>query len=345
MPGRFSWGFDRFSGIYLWATFVVIFGTLAPSTFLSVTTVQVIAAQQSVAVIISIALLAPLVVGEFDLSVGAMANFSGILATVLMTNGTGVFTAMALAVLAGVLVGVVNGYVTVQVGVNSFIATLGMASVLSALTAIVTNSQMPQPYVDPVWTNLTQTKIFGFQSIVIFPIIIAIFAWWVLAKTPVGRRMYATGANSDAARLSGLRTKRIAWTSLVFSATLASVGGILFTSLTGPSLTFGATLLLPAFAACFLGSTQLMPGRFNVGGTILAIIVLATGVAGLQLVTGVQWVKNMFDGVALILAVALSVTQQKRKTTQGIRRRRKREASSADTNMGADEALHERVSP
>jgi ribose transport system permease protein len=81
----------------------------------------------------------------------------------------------------------------------------------------------------------------------------------------------------------------------------------MFTSLNGPSLNFGGTLLLPAFAAVFLGSTQLIPGRFNVWGTLLAIYVLATGVQGLQLVSGAAWLNEMFNGVALIIAVALSI--------------------------------------
>ena len=81
----------------------------------------------------------------------------------------------------------------------------------------------------------------------------------------------------------------------------------MFASLNGPSLNFGGTLLLPAFAAAFLGSTQLIPGRFNVWGTLLAIFVLATGVQGLQLVSGASWLNDMFNGVALIIAVALSI--------------------------------------
>jgi ribose transport system permease protein len=143
---------------------------------------------------------------------------------------------------------------------------------------------------------------------------------------PLGRRMYATGANPDAARLSGVRTSRMAWGSLIASAAISGLAGVLYTSLTGPSLTFGATFLLPAFAACFLGATQILPGRFNVWGTLIAIFVLAIGVTGLQLVTSVSWITDMFDGVALVVAVALSVTQQRRKTTGTTRSRTKKES-------------------
>jgi ribose transport system permease protein len=127
----------------------------------------------------------------------------------------------------------------------------------------------------------------------------------------------------------------MAWGSLIASASISGLAGVLYTSLTGPSLTFGGTFLLPAFAACFLGATQILPGRFNVWGTLIAIFVLAIGVTGLQLVTSVSWITDMFDGVALVVAVALSVTQQRRKTTGTTLGRTKKKAGAGGGD-GAD---------
>ena len=106
-----------------------------------------------------------------------------------------------------------------------------------------------------------------------------------------------------------MRVQRFSTFALVLSSTIAGLGGVLFTSQSGPSLDFGPALLLPAFAAAFLGSTQLVPGKFNVWGTLLAIYVLATGVEGLELVSGAAWLSDMFNGVALIIAVALSINR------------------------------------
>jgi ribose transport system permease protein len=327
-------GLDRFSGLYLGAFFIILFGIWTPAQFLTLSTVQIIASQQSVAALVALALLLPLVAGEFDLSVGFMANLSGLLATVLMLNDhLPVLLAIVISVVVGALIGFVNGFIVVKLKVNSFIATLGMGSVLGALTTIFTGGQTPLPYTGKFWSNLTQIKIFGFQIVVVYLVVVALIVWWVLSQTPVGRRMYATGANPDAARLSGVRTARIAWGSLIASAAIASLAGVLFTSLTGPSLTFGATFLLPAFAACFLGATQILPGRFNVWGTLIAIFVLAIGVTGLQLVTSVSWITDMFDGVALIVAVALSVTQQRRKTTGTIGKRTRKDAGDGEREL------------
>ena len=103
----------------------------------------------------------------------------------------------------------------------------------------------------------------------------------------------------------------------------------------GPSLTFGFPLLLPALTACYLGYTQILPGRFNVWGTVLAVYVLATGVKGFQLVTGAVWIPDMFNGIALIIAVGFGVWQQKR--TLEARRKRAAGQLPAGTDPDLDE--------
>ena len=225
-------------------------------------------------------------------------------------------------------VGAVNSIVIVKLGVNSFIATLGMSSILSAVLVIVSSNSQPLPPTSTAWNNFTQTTIAGFQIVVLYLIILGFILWWLLAHTPVGRYFYAVGGNTEAARLSGVRINRWSTVSLLISGTIAGLAGVMFSSLNGPSLNFGPTLLLPAFAAAFLGSTQLTPGRFNVWGTLLAIYVLATGVQGLQLVSGASWLSDMFNGVALIVAVALSIKRSPSVLAQRVRARLRRGGST-----------------
>ncbi len=194
--------------------------------------------------------------------------------------------------LVAIGIGLVNSFIVVKLDVNSFIATLGMSSILAALLVIVSSNSQPIPPTSTAWNNFTQTTVFGFQIVVLYLIILAAVLWWLTAHTPIGRYLYAIGGNTEAARLSGVRIQRNTTFALVTSATIAGLAGVMFSSLNGPSLNFGGTLLLPAFAAAFLGSTQLTPGRFNVWGTLLAIYVLATGVQGLQLVSGAGLVER-----------------------------------------------------
>jgi ribose transport system permease protein len=304
----FNTGFDRFSGLYLWALFLIVFSIWVPESFPTTSTLHSVAAQQAVTGMIALALLVPLSAGAYDLSVGATANVAGILSIVLMNdNQWAVAPAIAAGVGLGVAIGCLNAFIVVKLRVNSFIATLGTSSILAATQVIVSSNSQPIPPASTAWSNLTQTTVAGFQIVVLYLLVLAVVLWWLMAHTPVGRYLYAIGGNAEAARLSGVRVERHTAFALVISATLAALAGVMFSSLNGPSLNFGATLLLPAFAAAFLGSTQLTPGRFNVWGTLLAIYVLATGVQGLQLVSGASWLGDMFNGVALIIAVALSI--------------------------------------
>ena len=303
-------GFDRFSGLYLLALFLIVFSLLAPQTFPTMATVHLLASTQSVAAVVALGLLVAMVAGQFDVSVGATANLTGLVAVMVQLHGTmSAVPAILLGAAVGALIGVVNGFVVVKLKVDSFIGTLGMSSVIAAVQVIVTNNEEPLPLDSSFFNGMTQHAVFGFQLVVIYLLVIAVFLWWLLEKTPAGRYMYAVGGNAEAARLSGVRVDKWAWIALTLSGTIAGIGGILFVSLTGPALAFGPSLLLPAFAAVFLGSTQLMPGKVNVWGTLLAIFVLAVGVQGLQLVAGVQWVAAMFNGLALIAAVALAASR------------------------------------
>src|SRR3954447_19489783 len=305
---KFNTGFDRFSGLYLLALFIVVFGLWVPDQFLTTSTLHSVAAQQAVTGIVALAILIPLSAGLYDLSVGATAGLCGITSVVLMNDHQWApVPAIAFGIAVAVTIGCLNSFIVVRLGVNSFIATLGMGSILSATQVIVSHNAQPLPPTGTAWNNFTQTTVGGFQIVVLYMLIIAFVLWWLTAHTPIGRYLYAIGGNPEAARLSGVRINRYTSVALLLSATIAGAAGIMFASLNGPSLNFGGTLLLPAFAAAFLGSTQLIPGRFNVWGTLLAIFVLATGVQGLQLVSGASWLNDMFNGVALIIAVALSI--------------------------------------
>ena len=313
-----NFGLDRFSGVYLGVLFIVVFSLLTPQ-FLHLSTFHVIASTQSSAGIIAIALLIPMVCDQFDLSVGANANLTGMLAVVLQVHlHWPVLPAILVSIGVGFLVGIVNGFIVVVLKVSSFIATLGVASILGAVTIIFTSNITPPAPSSPAWSNLTQVQVGGFQILFIYLIALALLAWWLLEFTPAGRYLHAIGGNKEAARLAGVRVNRWSWIALVLAGGLAGFAGILYTSLTGPSFTFGAGLLLPGFAAVFLGSTQISPGRFNVWGTLIAIFVLAIGVQGLQLLSGATWLSPMFNGIALIAAVALAVTRgtRRRKATQ-----------------------------
>ena len=300
-------GLDRFSALYLGVIFIAIFGIWTPHLFLTMSTVDSIASSQAIGAMLGIAVIVPLATGVFDLSIGAVVNLTAVITAVLMQRDNwNMWAAIVVAVAVGVVIGVINGFIVVKLRISAFIATLGTATIIGAVQTIVSNQTQPLQPNSTLWQNLTQYQVGGFQVIVFYLIVIALFFWWLLDHTPMGRQLYAVGGNMEAARLTGIKVNKWVWVSLIISASLSGVAGVLYCSLSGPSLTFGSALLLPAYAAAFLGSTQLKPGRFNIWGTMIAVYVLAIGIQGLQYVTGVQWLGDMFNGIALVVAVGFA---------------------------------------
>ncbi len=310
---RFRFGFDRFSGLYVLGAIIITFGMWVPNTFLTTQTLKSVAAQQSVVAILALALLLPLAAGVFDLSVGAMLGLAVVLVTKFQSIGLDFMLAIVLTLVVGAVVGIVNSFIIVVLKVDSFIATLGTSSVLGALVYWVSGNQQITTGIRPMFVELGQGTLWGIPLPFIYLVVIAAILLYLTEYRPFGRKFYATGGNEVAARLSGVRTSRVILLSLIFSGTIAALAGVIFAAMIGSgSLSAGPPFLLPAFAALFLGSTQIHNGRVNVLGTLIAVYVLGLGVKGLLLVGAPFWVNDLFNGLALIAAVALAVQRGRR---------------------------------
>ena len=302
-------GLGKASVLYLLALILVLFGLWIPETFLTHTTFKVVLGDQVVIGILGLAVLVPLTAGTFDLSCGAMLAFSLVIVSWFQseTGVNGVLSALiALVACAGA--GFVSGLVVVKFRVNSFIATLGMSQVLGAATLYISSNRQIVGVFSPTFLRFGRREIAGIPIVVYYLAVIAVVIWYVIECTPLGRHLQATGANPEGARLAGVRTDRMVWGSLVVSAVIAGLAGIIYGAKVGSfSNTFGPPLLFPAFAAVFFGATQ-FKNRANVWGTIAAVYTLAFGVKGLQLAfsSGVYWITPLFNGLALLVAVALA---------------------------------------
>jgi ribose transport system permease protein len=322
----------RASAVVLGVAFAVIFGILEPETFLSMTTLRLVLSQQVVIGLLAIGALIPLVAGSFDLSIGGTLSLSLVMVTWMSVHTHLNMALVALMAIGACLVaGWINGFVVVRLHVNSFIATLAMSEVLAAISLLVSaNSQFAGRF-SSTFESFGQHLVFGIQIDVIYLFVIAAVVWYVLEHTPVGRYLYATGGNEEAARLAGLRTHRLTWGALVVSAGISGLAGVVLATNVGIySNSYGPPLLFPVFAAVFFGATQIKT-RPNVWGTLIAMYALAFGVQGIQLGSSGQsyWVTPMFNGVALLIAVSFA-------SQQGVLRlrRRAKSASGEPTSTG-----------
>jgi ribose transport system permease protein len=299
--------FRQLSAVYVWAVLIIIFSILTPETFLTTTTWRSLLDQEAITAMLAIGLVVPLACGVYDLSVGYELGVAGMFAAwLIVQEHVPVLAAVPLTLLLGASLGAINGFLVVGVGINSFIATLatgsGMAAFMNALSGGNEIIGLPNSF-----NEIGTGQVIGVTLPVVYLVVLAVVLWYMLEYTPVGRRMYATGGNPEVARLAGVRTNRLVFTSLLTSAVIASIAGLALTatqSVASPDT--GPSYLLPAFTAAFLGATQVKPGAFNIPGTVIAIYVLATGVQGLLLIGAPFWLPDAFDCVALILAVGLS---------------------------------------
>lgn len=313
--------FRNIGALYIFAAMFIIYSIWVPDTFLQWNTWKSMLSSQAETAIVAIALVPALSAGAFDLSVGASVGVGNVLVAWLLVNhGVAMVPAILLTVLAGVAIGLFNGLLVVKVRIDSFIATLGMSSVLVALIAWLSNSQQILG-LSSGFQSIATTQFVGLALPDWLALAVGVVVWYVLERTPIGRRVYATGGNIEAARLAGVRVGAVTLGALVTCAAIAAFAGVLEAAdISAGDPTIGPSYLLPAFSAAFLGSTQFRGGRFNVWGTLVAVVVLATGVLGLQLGGAPVWIPNLFNGAALLFAVGLAKYERSAVRAGAVRR-------------------------
>lgn len=305
---RRNLGFKNIGAIYVWIAIIIVFSIWAPETFPTWDTAKTVLNQNATAGLVALALVVPLSARMFDLSVGSALGLCNIIvAWLLVDHGVSIPLAIGLTVLAGLALGLINAIVVVKFRIDSFIGTLATGSLMAAgITLLSDNQSITGPELSGDFGNLATWSAGGVAAPVFLVLIVAIGLWYLMSSTVTGRRIYATGFNEVGARLAGIRTSQLQFVSLLVSGLLVGIGGVILASqVSSGSPNIGPPYLLDAFAAAFLGATQ-FGGRFNAWGTVVAVLLLGTGKAGLVLVGAPIWAPSMFAGVVLLLALALT---------------------------------------
>jgi ribose transport system permease protein len=318
---REALSFRNISALYIFAALFALFALWVPETFLTAGVWRSLLADSSLTALVAIAVTIPLSAGTFNLAVGTEVGMAAILSAALLEKQhLGVGPTFALTLLAGCAIGAFTGALIIRAHIDSFIATLGMSSILLALISWVSGGEqilnLPSSF-----QGLATNELLGLAYPVWIMLAVGLVVWYVLQRTPTGRRVYATGGNINAARLAGVPTARVIVLSLVACGAIAALAGLLTSSrLAVGDPTVGPGYLLPAYAAAFLGSTQFHGGRYNVWGAVIAVYVLAVGVKGLQLAGAPVWIPDLFNGAALLLAVGMSKYQRTARRSAAVAR-------------------------
>jgi ribose transport system permease protein len=301
----------RWFGFYILIAMVVGFSIALPDSFPTTANFRAIAGNQAIGAILAIALILPLAAGAFDLSLASVMTLTSVVAAGMFHSlDAPVVVAVLAAVVVGTIFGVVNGVGVAVIGIDSLIVTLATGSVATGVAQWWTNGSIFTDKIPQSFQDIGQRQPAGIPLPVIYMAVIGIVVWWVLERTPVGRYVYALGDNHEAARLTGLRTSRLTVGSFTIAGALAGLAGVVLSAKTGSgNPTIGASFLLPAFAAAFLGATIFRPGQYNIVGTVVAVFIVAIGLAGLTQLGVAFYIEPVFTGVVLFVAVALTKFQ------------------------------------
>lgn len=301
--------FSRFATIIGLMAMIVAFSILSPQAFPSIYNFTNVLNQASLVMILAGGLTLAVIVGELDLSVGFAASLHGILVTgFIVHNQLPIPVAIMLVVLAGALIGTVNGLIVTKLRVNSVIATLGTGTIITGLAFAYSAGVPIVAGVPEAFLQLSLGRwLWGIPNNIVVMVLVLGILWVLVEKSAFGQEIQAVGGNAGAARLSGINVDRIKIAGFIMSGICAALTGILLASRLGSgTASAGDSYLLTAFAAVFLGSATLRDGEFHVLGTFIGALIIAFGFNGLNIFGAPTFSQYIFQGSILIIAVGLS---------------------------------------
>lgn len=300
---------SRYGTVFAALLIFVGFSLFSPR-FLTVNNLTNVLVQISALTVVACGLTVAVVSGEFDLSIGEAAGLSSMLvAGLLVWSGQPIYLAISVSILAGMAIGLVNGFLVTKLRIPSLIATLGMGPIALGLNYSYSGGDSIYAQMPDAFYYLSTGRIFGFLPVpVLIAIVVVIAANTLITRTRYGRATVATGTNIVAARLSGINVDRCRQIALVISATGAAVAGIMLTARLGTGQPgAGEPYLMDALTAVFIGMTAFRPGRASVAGTVIGVFIIGMLDNGLNLLGAPFYLQNIVRGVVMIAAVALAV--------------------------------------
>jgi ribose transport system permease protein len=299
---------STFSGLFL---LVVAFTILSPY-FFSANNLLTVATQTAVIAIIAIGQTYVLITGGIDLSIGSNIALSSMVAGLAMRAHLPIPLALLAGLMTGVISGTISGVLIALGNIPPFIATLGLMTVVRGLAFTLTQgvpvANLPQGFTKVWGTGST----FGIPNPVIIMVVLVVIFGFILAKTKLGRHIYATGSNFEAARLSGVNTKKTLIMVYVFSGLLAAFAGLIMTArIISAQPAAGDGYELDAVASSVIGGTSTMGGEGTVAGTFIGAFVIGILRNGLNLVGVSPFIQKIVIGVVIVASVFLERIRRK----------------------------------
>lgn len=292
--------------------FMVIFFTFATDVFLTIPNLQNIVTQIAPIAVAATGVTFVLLCAEIDLSIASVSTLTGVLAAWFWVGDTVSLGnwGIPVAILIAAAIGFLNGYLSAYIGIPSFMMTLAMLTIARGLSIFISEGK-PIFDVPPLLKQIgsVSSQIFGIPVIGIVALVVVLIGEFVLTYTKFGRYVYMTGANREAAEMSGVNTRQVVMLSLVICAVTAGLTGLLFIGrLSSANPSAGEDILIMTIAAVVLGGTSLFGGEGGMRNTVLGLLIFGVLSNGLNLLPNIPITfKLALQGIVLLAALLLNV--------------------------------------
>lgn len=301
--------------------YIITYSMIYPDVFLSSYNISSLLLEFSIPAIIVIGMALQLINGEIDLSVGYNVMFSNMFAGALIVLGVPLLPAILITLGVACCMGFVIGTLVARVGVNSFIATLGMGLFYYGLTQFIYSTiystkigEVDIQHLPKSFTLISKTELLGIQLPVFYAAVLLILFSVLMAKSRYFRKYYYIGMNKEAAELTGINVKNMKTMAFIVSALFASLAGVLLAARMGASAaTYGQGWELKVITACVIGGVSMKGGRGAMGGAILGMLFTTCLSNGLRIADVPSNLYKIIEGGVLLGAVVLDAQMSKRK--------------------------------
>lgn len=303
----------QYGGIVIALIILCTVFAIANSRFLSLANFMNIFQQVAVVAIAAFGMTWVILLGEIDLSVGSIIAVAGMVGAQSLALGTGFPAALLITIIAGAILGAVNGLLTARLLLPSFIVTVATMSIYRGLVSLPTGGA-PLMISDPNWQAIGASHFLGVPLIIWILLVLFLANHIALSMTVFGRETYLTGGNREAALYSGIRVNRIKIIIFTLSGVMSAIAGILLSSrLYSAQTNAGLSYELDAIAAAVLGGTSLSGGVGTMPGTLIGALIIGVLNNGMNMLSVPYFYQLIVKGVVIIIAVWLDVRAKRRK--------------------------------
>ena len=303
----------QYGGIVIALIILCTVFTIANSRFLSLANFMNIFQQVAVVAIAAFGMTWVILLGEIDLSVGSIIAVAGMVGAQSLALGTGFPAALLITIIAGAILGAVNGLLTARLLLPSFIVTLATMSIYRGLVSLPTGGA-PLMISDPNWQAIGASHFLGVPLIIWILLVLFLLNHILLSMTVFGRQTYLTGGNREAALYSGIRVGRVKIIVFTLSGIMSAIAGILLSSrLYSAQTNAGVSYELDAIAAAVLGGTSLSGGVGTIPGTLIGALIIGVLNNGMNMLSIHYFIQLVVKGVVILVAVWLDVRAKQRK--------------------------------